>query len=63
MLEVTYSREREIFKKLPHEVQQVVQGILKMLDSEYGEDRDKYADDGGYIIIIDGYRKLCSSFR
>ncbi|CAI3632602.1 MAG: hypothetical protein KIC47_07165 [Clostridium sp.] len=53
MIEITYLREMENVHGLPIEVQEVTRGILEMLDSEYGADRDKYTDNGGYVVVVD----------
>lgn len=54
MIEITYLREMEKVQVLPVEVQEVIKGILVILDSEYdGADRDKYADDGGYVVVVE----------
>lgn len=53
MIEITYLREMEKVQALPIEVQEVIKGILEILDSEYGADRDKYADNGGYVVIVE----------
>ncbi|EES50354.1 hypothetical protein NE172_12700 [Clostridium botulinum] len=53
MIEITYLREMEKVHVLPIEVQEVIKGILEILDSEYGTNREKYADDGGYVIVAE----------
>jgi hypothetical protein len=53
MIEITYLREIEKVQEMPIEVQEVIKGILEILDSEYGADRDKYADDGGYVVVAE----------
>lgn len=53
MIEITYLRKVENLQGLPIEVQEVTRGILEMLDSEYGADRDKYADNGGYVVVVE----------
>ncbi|MDU4589403.1 MAG: hypothetical protein E6240_07795 [Clostridium butyricum] len=53
MIEITYLREIEKVKMLPDEVQEVIKGILEILDSEYGSNRNKYVDDGGYVIVVE----------
>ncbi|WP_346962242.1 hypothetical protein [Clostridium sp.] len=53
MVEIAYEREKEIFKTMPQEVQEIIEGILQILDKEYGSSRNKYEDDGGYIIVVD----------
>ncbi len=53
MIEITYLREMEKAQALPTEVQEVIKGILEILDSEYGVNRDKYADNGGYIVVVE----------
>jgi len=53
VIEVSYLRENEKVKSLPKEVQETIQGILQVLDNEYGADRNKYEDDGGYVIVVE----------
>lgn len=53
MIEITYLKEMEKVQALPIEVQEVIKGILEILDSEYGTERDKYADNGGYIVVAE----------
>ena len=53
MIEITYLREMQMVQTLPIEVQEVIKGILEILDSEYGTDRDKYADNGGYVVVVE----------
>ena len=53
MIEITYLREMQKVQTLPIEVQEVIKGILVILDSEYGADRDKYADNGGYVVVVE----------
>ncbi|MBU3190159.1 hypothetical protein K9O30_13705 [Clostridium bowmanii] len=53
MIEIAYLKEMDKLKDMPQEVQEKIQGILKILDSEYGADRRKYEDNGGYIIVVE----------
>ncbi|WP_242396675.1 hypothetical protein [Clostridium butyricum] len=53
MIEIIYSNEKEILKIMPQEVQKTIKEISQVLDVEYGVNRDKYKDNGGYVIIID----------
>ncbi|MGY5218440.1 hypothetical protein [Clostridium butyricum] len=53
MIELTHLVEKHKVDKLPVEVQENIEGILTILDEEYGEDRDKYKDDGGYVIVVE----------
>lgn len=53
MIEVSHLSEKERLKALPHEVPENIQGILQILDTEYGADRDKYEDDGGYVLVVE----------
>lgn len=53
MIEITYLKEMERVHVLPIEVQEVIKGILKILDSEYGSTRDKYSDDGGCVVVAE----------
>lgn len=40
MLEVTHSREKGILENIQQKVQEVIEGILDILDTEYGADRN-----------------------
>ncbi|MBK5241681.1 hypothetical protein [Clostridium sp.] len=53
MIEISYLKEKEILKGLPWEVQENIKGILQILDREYGENRNKYEDNGGYVLVIE----------
>ncbi len=53
IIEVSYLREYEKVKVLPKEVQETIQGILQILDTEYGAERNKYEDDGGYVLVVE----------
>ena len=53
MIEITYLREMERVQALPVEMQEVIKGILEILDLEYGVDRDKYVDNGGYVVVVE----------
>jgi hypothetical protein len=53
MIEISCFREQEKVIFMSKEVQETIQGILQILDTEYGADRDKYKDDGGYVIVVE----------
>lgn len=53
MIEVSHLREKEKVNILPQEVQETIQGILEVLDTEYGAERNKYEDNGGYVIVVE----------
>ncbi|ETI90866.1 MAG: hypothetical protein Q607_CBUC00041G0008 [Clostridium butyricum DORA_1] len=53
MIEIAYSREKGILRNKPQEVQETIRGILQILDAEYGTNRNKYEDDGGYVIVVE----------
>lgn len=53
MIEVSHLSEKEILKTIPQEVQETIEGILLILDSQYGGDRNKYGDDGGYVVVVE----------
>ena len=53
MIELSYLGEMDKVKAMPQEIQETVQDILQILDIEYGAARDKYADDGGYVIVLE----------
>lgn len=53
MIEITNLKEMEKIQAIPTEVQEVIRGILEILDSEYGADRDKYSDNGGYVVVVE----------
>lgn len=52
MIEIAHSTEKGILKNMTQEVQKVIMGILEILDTEYGASRNKYEDDGGYVVVI-----------
>ena len=52
MIEIAYSREKKLLEHLPQEVQASALGVVEVLDREYGEDRDKYVDCGGYVVVV-----------
>lgn len=52
-IEVSYLREKEILKTIPQEVQETIEGILQILDSQYGDDRNKYEDAGSYVVVVE----------
>lgn len=53
MVEVLCLLEKEKFRTMPQEVKAVIKKILRILDTEYGADRDKYENNGGYVILVD----------
>lgn len=53
MIEIVHSREKGIFKNMPQEVQETIERILEILDTEYGVERNKYEDDGGYVVVVE----------
>ncbi|MCB2354729.1 hypothetical protein [Clostridium estertheticum] len=53
MIELAYLKEKYKLKGMPQEVQETIQGILEILHAEYGENRNKYENDGGYIIVVE----------
>ncbi|MBU3144636.1 hypothetical protein [Clostridium sp. CF012] len=53
MIELVYLKEMDKLKAMPQEGQETIQGILRILDTEYGADRKQYEDNGGYIIIVE----------
>ncbi|MCJ8173505.1 hypothetical protein [Clostridium botulinum] len=53
MIEVSHLNEREKLTSFPQKVQETMLGILQILDIEYGANRNKYEDDGGYVIIVE----------
>lgn len=52
MIEIAYLKEKDKIKSLQNEVQEVIQIILKVLDTEYGANRN-YNNDGGYVIVVE----------
>lgn len=59
MIKIVFKKELNKVKLIPHEVQKVIEGILKILDIEYGSDK-YYEDDGGYVVVIEksrGFRR------
>ena len=53
MIELTHLKQINKADKLPKEVQENIEGILLILDEEYGADRDQYKDNGGYVIVVE----------
>lgn len=53
MIEVTYLREMEKVQGLQLEVQELIKGVLEILDLEYGSNRDRHADDSGHVIVVE----------
>lgn len=53
MIELTHLKEISKADRLPKEVQENIEGILSILDEEYGADRDQYKDNGGYVIVVE----------
>lgn len=53
MIEVAYTREENLIEEMSTEVKDIIRGILEILDNEYGADRDKYEDNGGYVVVIE----------
>lgn len=45
--------KKKDFKAIPQEIQENIQEILQILDKEYGLERLKYEDDGGYVTILE----------
>lgn len=53
MIEIAYLKEKDKMKTIPKEVQKIIEGILQILDAEYSSSRNKYEDDGGFVIVIE----------
>lgn len=53
MVQLAYLKEMDKVKSMPQEVQEVIKGILEVLDEEYGADRDKYEDYGGDVLVVE----------
>lgn len=53
MIEIANLKEKDKIKTMPKEVQEIIEGILQILDAEYGSSRDKYEEDGGFVIVVD----------
>ncbi len=53
MIEIAYSREKGILRNMPQEVQETIEEILQILDSEYGANRNRYEDAGGYVVVVE----------
>ena len=34
-------------------MQEAIKGVLEILDSEYEAERDKYSDNGGYVVVVE----------
>ena len=53
MIELTHLKGINKADRLPKEVQENIEGILSILDEEYGADREQYKDNGGYVIVVE----------
>jgi hypothetical protein len=53
VIEVSHLNEIECLRCLPNELQEKLYSILQVLDEEYGSERMKYEDAGGYVVIIE----------
>lgn len=53
MIELTHLKEINKADRLPKEVQENIEGIISILDEEYGNNRDQYKDNGGYVIVAE----------
>lgn len=53
MIKLSYLNENDTIKEMSQEVQATIFKIVTTLDSEYGANRNKYEDDGGYVIVIE----------
>lgn len=60
MIEIAHLREKRILKNIPQEVQEIILGIIQILDTEYGANRNKYEDDEGYVVVekIEDFKEL-----
>ena len=54
MLIFSHVRELPTATSIPQEVIGVVEGIVTILDREYGAGRDPLEDDGGYAVVLHG---------
>jgi hypothetical protein len=52
VIKLAYLKEKDNLKAIPKEAQDTILGILQILDSEYGKDRN-FKDDGGYVIVVE----------
>lgn len=53
MREIAHLSEIQKISLMPIEVQESIKSILVILDDSYGENRNKYSDDGGYVIVVE----------
>ena len=53
MKEIAYLKQEKLIKEMPLELQKTILKIIEILDLEYGANRNKYKDDGGYVIIVE----------
>ena len=53
MIEIAHLREIQKINSMPIEIQESIKSILVILDDSYGEMRNKYSGDGGYILIAE----------
>lgn len=53
MIEIGHLNQMSLIKEMPQELKETIVKIVTTLDLEYGAERDKYEDDGGYVIVIE----------
>lgn len=53
MIAIAYLREVGKVQVLPIEVQEVIKGIVEILDSEHRYNRYKYAEESGDVVVVE----------
>ena len=54
----TVEEAKKIVRKVPHDVYLEVLRIVDILDKAYGENRDVYNSDGGFVFIAENKKDL-----
>lgn len=53
MIEIAHLSEIQKISSMSIEIQESIKNILVILDDSYGENRNKYSDNGGYVIVVE----------
>lgn len=53
MIQLAFKKELNNVKSMPQEVQESIKEIVEILDIEYGANRKRYEDAGGYVVVVE----------
>jgi hypothetical protein len=58
MIKLGNLEDMKALKTLPKELNDIIESILRNLDTNYGSDRNIDIDDGGYVLIVENERDI-----